>query len=163
MELASSAMYQTAIHAPPTAQLPVLPATLSIPLATDLALKIAQPTAQPAQPVELPPPAPLAIITSTSIATEDAHSAAMFLSAWLAALPAPQLASLAPLDSSRTTEFARLVNLTALPAHPTLSALLLPHNTPLAMSFTRCPMARPCWQPATQDAAVAQVPTQQFA
>lgn len=161
MELVSSATSRTATPVPLTALPCVLPATPSTLSATDLAPKIAQPTAQPAPPVELPQLAPLAILTSMSTVMEDALSAAMFLSARLVVLPVHQLASLAPLDSSRTTECARLARLTALPAPPTLSALLLPRNTPLATSFTRCPMARPCWQPAIQDAAVAQAPTQQ--
>lgn len=129
-------MFPTATPVRPTAQPLAQRAIPSILLATDLALKIALPTAQPARPVELPLLAPHAILISMSTATEDALSAAMFLSAWLAVLPAPQLASLALLDSSRITDCAQLASLSALPALQTMSALPLLRSTPLAMSFT---------------------------
>lgn len=156
-------MSRTATPVPLTAQPCVLPATPSTLLAMDPAPKIAQPTAQPAPPVELPQLAPLAILTSMSTVMEDALNAAMSLSARLAVLLVPQPASLAPLDSSRTMECAQPVKLIAPPALPTQSALRLPRNTQQATSFTPCPMVKPCWQPATQDAVVAQVPTQLFA
>lgn len=155
MELASSATSPTATPVPPTAQPCVPPATPSTLLATGLALKIAQLTARPAQPVDQPPLAPLATTISTSIAMEDAASATMFLSACNAVLLVPPLASPALLDSSRTTESARPASLTALHALPTLSVPHLLHSIPQAMCFIPCRMVKLCLQLAIQDAAVA--------